>query len=114
MLEMLTDRDYLRHRVYVSFSGTAFACQAKPTYTLSPFTQSTLRHHATFVPAACIRLKVYSRSGVSMAKRSAMVIMVVMLAISASPKEKKEIVPALIVRAEYVAVIVDPESGISV
>src|SRR5438477_11014177 len=45
MLEMLTDRDYLRHRVSVSFSGTAFACQAKPTYTLSPFTQSTLRHH---------------------------------------------------------------------
>src|SRR5256885_1578684 len=49
-----------------------------------------------------------------MAKRSAMVITLVMLAISASPKEKKEIVPALILRAQYVAVIVDPEAGISV
>src|SRR5438552_7986382 len=49
MLEMLTDRDYLRHRVQVSFSGTAFACQAKPTYTLSPFTQSTLRHQAVLM-----------------------------------------------------------------
>src|SRR5438128_11980564 len=48
-----------------------------------------------------------------MAKRSAMVITLVMLAISASPKEKKEIVPALILRAQYVAVIVDPEAGIS-
>src|SRR5207244_3069975 len=44
----------------------------------------------------------------------AMVIMLVMLAISASPKEKKEIIPALILRAQYVAVIVDPEAGISV
>ncbi len=49
-----------------------------------------------------------------MAKRSAMVITLVMLAISASPKEKREIVPALILRAQYVAVIVDPEAGISV
>src|SRR5947207_15847741 len=49
-----------------------------------------------------------------MAKRSAMVITLVMLAISASPKEKKEIIPALILRAQYVAVIVDPEAGISV
>src|SRR5438132_9076659 len=50
MLEMLTDRDYLRHRCRSPFSGTAFACQAKPTYTLSPFTQSTLRHPDCAVP----------------------------------------------------------------
>jgi len=49
-----------------------------------------------------------------MAKRSAMAITLVMLAISASPKEKKEIIPALILRAQYVEVIVDPEAGISV
>src|SRR5207247_10131714 len=49
-----------------------------------------------------------------MAKGSSIVIMLVMLAISASPKEKKEIIPALILRAQYVAVIVDPEAGISV
>ena len=41
---MLGDRDYLGHGVWVSFPERLSLVRPKPTYTLSLFTQSTLRH----------------------------------------------------------------------
>jgi hypothetical protein len=55
VLEVLADRCYLRHGCKSPFLGWLSLARPKPTYTLSLFTQSTLRHLRR-TPQSCVKL----------------------------------------------------------